>query len=106
MIAFIDEDALAEADWLARLMAGYSSPQVGGVGGSIEPMWLDGQPRWFPEDRSGAPKITASVPLTEAIAALDAMPLLEGLQWNCESKGVAAPAGNCQTCAPVEALIA
>src|SRR5258708_23321976 len=35
IIAFIDEDALAEPDWLERLLAGYSNPQVVGVGGAI-----------------------------------------------------------------------
>lgn len=47
VIAFLDEDSTAAPDWLARLSAGYTD-QVAGVGGAIEPVWLDGKPRWFP----------------------------------------------------------
>ncbi len=49
VIAFMDEDSTADPDWLARLSAGYTD-QVIGVGGAIEPVWLDGKPRWFPTE--------------------------------------------------------
>lgn len=48
IIAFMDEDAVAEPDWLARLVAAYDDPQVMGVGGAIVPHWADGRPGWFP----------------------------------------------------------
>lgn len=48
IIAFLDDDAIASPDWLECLMAGYDHPRVVGVGGTIAPMWLDGQPAWFP----------------------------------------------------------
>jgi GT2 family glycosyltransferase len=38
VIAFIDEDAVAERDWLARLGVSYENPQVLGVGGA----WVSG----------------------------------------------------------------
>ncbi len=50
VIAFIDEDALAASDWLARLSAEYQDPTIAGVGGAIEPMWSNGRPAWFPEE--------------------------------------------------------
>ena len=49
IVAFMDEDAVAEPTWLARLAAGYDDPQVMGVGGAITPHWAAGRPGWFPE---------------------------------------------------------
>ena len=48
LIAFLDDDAVAEPDWLEHLSSGYERDSVLGVGGSVEPMWLDARPRWFP----------------------------------------------------------
>ncbi len=48
--AFLDDDAVAEADWLARLCAPMADPQVMGVGGKLEPNWLDGFPGWLPDE--------------------------------------------------------
>jgi glycosyltransferase involved in cell wall biosynthesis len=50
IIAFMDEDAIADPNWLVHLQAGYSQPDVIGVGGAIEPLWLGGRPAWFPEE--------------------------------------------------------
>jgi glycosyltransferase involved in cell wall biosynthesis len=50
VIAFMDEDAAAEPDWLERLLAGYADPLVCGVGGAIQPHWLIQPPGWFPEE--------------------------------------------------------
>jgi hypothetical protein len=50
VIAFIDDDAIAAPDWLENLYAPYTNPNVAGVGGSIEPLWLGGRPRWFPAE--------------------------------------------------------
>lgn len=49
IIAFIDDDAVAEPGWLEKIKAAYR-PEVLGVGGPIEPMWLQGRPRWFPAE--------------------------------------------------------
>lgn len=67
MIAFMDEDATADPDWLENLTKHYENPSVWGVGGKIEPVWLAGRPSWFPEEfdwvvgctHSGIPKNTA-----------------------------------------------
>lgn len=50
ILAFMDEDAVAEPDWLEWLLSGYAEPRVLGVGGVILPWWLEGQPGWFPEE--------------------------------------------------------
>ncbi len=50
VIAFIDEDAMAASDWLARMSAAYADPQLMAVGGSIAPEWMTGKPAWFPEE--------------------------------------------------------
>jgi glucosyl-dolichyl phosphate glucuronosyltransferase len=50
IVAFLDDDAVANPDWLERLRAPYEQPHVMGVGGHVEPMWLSGRPRWFPSE--------------------------------------------------------
>ncbi len=50
LIAFLDDDALALPDWLEWLTVHCNTAQVLGAGGSIEPLWLDHRPRWFPEE--------------------------------------------------------
>lgn len=50
LVAFLDDDAMAEPDWLARLCHCCEDPQVMGTGGTVEPYWLSKQPRWFPEE--------------------------------------------------------
>jgi len=50
LIAFLDDDAAAEPDWLERLVRCCENPQVLGAGGTVEPLWLSKQPKWFPEE--------------------------------------------------------
>jgi glycosyltransferase involved in cell wall biosynthesis len=50
ILAFLDDDAIADRDWLARLAEVYADPLVLGVGGSIEPAWEQPPPRWFPPE--------------------------------------------------------
>jgi len=50
VIAFMDEDAVAEPDWLERLDEGYTNPQVIGVGGAIVPLWTGAPPGWLPPE--------------------------------------------------------
>lgn len=49
IVAFLDDDAVAAEDWLARLRHGYHDPLVQGVGGAVLPRWEGGRrPNWFP----------------------------------------------------------
>lgn len=50
VIVFLDDDAAAAPDWLARLGAGYRDPCVLGVGGAILPRWRSERPRWLPRE--------------------------------------------------------
>jgi hypothetical protein len=50
IVAFMDEDACAEPNWLALLLAHYADPDVIGCGGAVVPLWEGGRPPWFPEE--------------------------------------------------------
>jgi glycosyltransferase involved in cell wall biosynthesis len=50
VVAFIDDDAVADTDWLKYLGAAYEHDGVLGVGGAIEPVWQHGRPAWFPAE--------------------------------------------------------
>ena len=49
-IAFLDDDAIAEPDWLTWLSNYCEDPYVSGVGGKVEPLWSEKRPPWFPEE--------------------------------------------------------
>jgi len=48
-IAFLDDDAFAEHDWLQELVAPMNDQTVAGSGGWIVPHWESKNPSWFPE---------------------------------------------------------
>jgi glycosyltransferase involved in cell wall biosynthesis len=50
VVAFIDDDAIADPDWLEQLSGVYADPNVLGAGGVIEPLWEEPAPRWFPAE--------------------------------------------------------
>jgi glucosyl-dolichyl phosphate glucuronosyltransferase len=50
LIAFLDDDAAAAPDWLHWLTAWHADERVIGSGGTLEPWWVSGAPRWFPEE--------------------------------------------------------
>ncbi len=50
IVAFLDDDAAAEPDWLERLTAMYSEPEVQAAGGSVIPAWQGERPGWMPEE--------------------------------------------------------
>ncbi|MBA2681859.1 MAG: glycosyltransferase family 2 protein [Ktedonobacteraceae bacterium] len=50
LIAFLDDDATAEREWLAQFKDCFENPNVLGVGGTVEPEWLSRQPAWFPSE--------------------------------------------------------
>jgi glycosyltransferase involved in cell wall biosynthesis len=69
IIAFLDDDAVAEPDWLANCLRHYHDPRVLGVGGALLPLWRGKRPRWFPEEfnwvigctYTGLPEATSAV---------------------------------------------
>ena len=49
VVAFIDDDAVADPDWLRLLALEFEDEHVLGVGGSIVPVW-EKRPGWFPAE--------------------------------------------------------
>lgn len=50
VVAFIDDDAFSDPAWLEAIAAGYEDPTVMACGGTIEPLWEQGRPEWFPRE--------------------------------------------------------
>ncbi|MFJ8577965.1 glycosyltransferase [Micromonospora sp. NPDC093277] len=50
IVAFLDDDAEAEPDWLARLLPHYQNERVLAVGGHAVPAWEEERPRWLPPE--------------------------------------------------------
>lgn len=50
IVAFLDDDAVAEADWIDHLLAGYDDVNVLGVGGAAVAVWETEAPRWWPPE--------------------------------------------------------
>jgi cellulose synthase/poly-beta-1,6-N-acetylglucosamine synthase-like glycosyltransferase len=50
VVAFLDDDAMAEAAWLDRLVEPYADMAVIGVGGAVEPRWDAARPSWLPPE--------------------------------------------------------
>jgi GT2 family glycosyltransferase len=50
VIAFLDDDAVADAGWLVRLVDAYAAPSVLGVGGAALAAWPGPRPRWLPPE--------------------------------------------------------
>jgi GT2 family glycosyltransferase len=49
-VAFVDDDAVAEPDWLERLAEAYDDEAAAGVGGAVIPRWAGSRPAWFPPE--------------------------------------------------------
>ncbi|QGM99050.1 glycosyltransferase family 2 protein [Methylocystis parvus] len=50
IVAFLDDDAVADRDWLAILSQHFKRPEVLGVTSTILPDWKSRRPGWFPEE--------------------------------------------------------
>jgi glycosyltransferase involved in cell wall biosynthesis len=50
VLAFLDDDAIADPIWLEELMAAYADPMALGAGGFVEPRWVVPRPGWFPAE--------------------------------------------------------
>jgi len=49
-VAFIDDDAVAREDWVARLVESYRAHDVPAVGGRMAPAWVAGRPAFLPAE--------------------------------------------------------
>ncbi len=70
IVAFLDDDAIADSTWLEELARAYDRPNVVGAGGVATPLWRGGrEPRWLPREfywtigcsYRGLPDQTASI---------------------------------------------
>jgi GT2 family glycosyltransferase len=52
LMAFVDDDAVADPDWLELLDACCSNPSILGAGGLVVPLWSCNPPAWFPHEFS------------------------------------------------------
>lgn len=52
IVAFIDDDAIADKHWLKNMVQNYNDRMVLGVGGIVKPLWEDERPSWFIEELS------------------------------------------------------
>jgi glycosyltransferase involved in cell wall biosynthesis len=50
VVAFIDDDARAEPDWLEQLLTCFDAAETVGAGGALIPDWEDGRPTWVPPE--------------------------------------------------------
>jgi len=50
VVAFIDDDATAEADWIEQLVAVHDETDAIAVGGDVQPDWQVEKPDFFPEE--------------------------------------------------------
>jgi glycosyltransferase involved in cell wall biosynthesis len=50
IVAFLDDDAVAEPVWLEQLAAHYRDEGTVAVGGAVVPVWEDGDPAWMPPE--------------------------------------------------------
>lgn len=50
LVGFLDDDATAAPDWLARLSLWFDDPRVLGAGGYVKPFWHESSARGFPRE--------------------------------------------------------
>jgi glycosyltransferase involved in cell wall biosynthesis len=50
IVAFLDDDTVADPCWLQELLPAFDDPKVLGAGGLADPKWRGPPPNWFPPD--------------------------------------------------------
>jgi glycosyltransferase involved in cell wall biosynthesis len=50
VVAFLDDDAVADEQWAARLVEAYEEGDVIAAGGRMTPIWVAGKPDFLPEE--------------------------------------------------------
>ena len=50
VVAFIDDDAVADKRWIEELVRMYEEHDAIAAGGKLEPLWIAKKPRWLPEE--------------------------------------------------------
>ena len=50
IVAFIDDDAIADEQWVEKLVSVYEQRDIEAVGGRMTPIWVAGKPSYLPEE--------------------------------------------------------
>ncbi len=50
VVAFIDDDAVADRKWIEELVKMYEEYDAIAAGGKLEPLWIAKKPKWLPEE--------------------------------------------------------
>jgi Glycosyltransferases involved in cell wall biogenesis len=50
VVAFIDDDAIADEEWVERLVRAYEEEDAIAAGGKMTPEWVAGKPSFLPEE--------------------------------------------------------
>ncbi|MEY3080790.1 MAG: hypothetical protein RJA94_775 [Pseudomonadota bacterium] len=50
VVAFLDDDAIADDNWIENMLALYADADVIGTGGKVMPLWPERRPPWLPEE--------------------------------------------------------
>ena len=50
VVAFIDDDAIADEEWIERLVDAYEDENAIAAGGKMTPEWVAGKPAYLPEE--------------------------------------------------------
>jgi glycosyltransferase involved in cell wall biosynthesis len=50
VVAFIDDDAVADEQWIEELVSAYEGRDVTAAGGRMTPIWVAGKPSFLPEE--------------------------------------------------------
>jgi glycosyltransferase involved in cell wall biosynthesis len=50
VVAFIDDDAIADEEWIERLVRAYENEDAIAAGGKMVPEWIAGKPAYLPEE--------------------------------------------------------
>jgi glycosyltransferase involved in cell wall biosynthesis len=50
VVAFLDDDAVADPEWVAELVGGYERHDALAVGGRMAPLWVAGEPTFLPPE--------------------------------------------------------
>jgi glycosyltransferase involved in cell wall biosynthesis len=60
ILAFLDDDAIADDVWLEEHHAAYDDPNVLGAGGRVDPLWENGRPAWSRQSSIGSSAVPTS----------------------------------------------
>jgi GT2 family glycosyltransferase len=50
VVAFLDDDAIADRHWTSRLLAQCERPGIAGATAKVVPLWIGHRPAWLPEE--------------------------------------------------------